>query len=915
MTEERKDLSELYERLGLPDNARCLIEEIRSSEPSRTVESGRNNVRGIYPSEKMGKTIQFESANNELARIKEYERDQQVLEYYDQPSVVKLEYAGSNGRRLGVLHTPDFFVIREDAAGWDECKKEEDLLVLAEQNPNRYCKDEAGQWRCPPGEAFAEPFGLYYRIRSSSDINWSYQRNLTFLEDYFKANTVAVSPEKTALVREMLESVPDITLTDLYARTQEIVTRDEIHFLIAREIIYVDLFRAALTEPDRVHVFADKEVAEAFGHTVAADSLTPADKLRYVDLAATTEIMWDGRVWTILNAGETMVGILGHENEFREIPLGAFEKLVKEGRITALAKQSDGISIHPEAKRRILAADQRTLAEANRRAKTVLMCLRGEEIPEHCSVPDRTMRSWVAEYRKAEQMYGIGYVGLLPKARPGNRRPKLPKASTELIDHFIEHDYETLKGKRKSEVYGAYRRVCKTKGVIAASYKTFCRAVKSRSRYIQTLKRQGKRAALVNKPFYWVLEPTTPRHGERPFEIVHIDHTQFDEELICSQTGRNLGRPWGSIMVDAYSRRFLAVHSTFDPPGNRSCMMVLRECVKRFGRLPQTVVVDGGKEFESIYFETMLARFECTKKTRPPAESRYGSVCERLFGTLNTRFIHNLEGNTQLMKNVRQVTGSINPKRRAIWTLETFHNRLQQFAYEVYDQIDHPALGATPREAFAVGMTRAGNRDHRLIEYSDDFKIFTLTSSKKGIARVLPGRGIKLNSLYYWSEAFRHPEVERKQVPVRIDPFDVGTAYAFVRGSWVKCHSEYHMIFHGRSEREIRLASEELRRRRTLHSRQFNLTASKIAEFIESVEAEEILLTQRLKDHENRIVLESYETPQPAHEIAQAEEEEVHRANVKDGNSPKSKRRAKRIKTRFRKPVDDNTSVESYGSF
>ena len=50
------------------------------------------------------------------------------------------------------------------------------------------------------------------------------------------------------------------------------------------------------------------------------------------------------------------------------------------------------------------------------------------------------------------------------------------------------------------------------------------------------------------------------------------------------------------------------------------------------------------------------------QKTRPPAKSRFGSVIERMFGTTNTMFIHNLKGNTLIMKDVRQVTKSVNPK-------------------------------------------------------------------------------------------------------------------------------------------------------------------------------------------------------------------------------------------------------------
>jgi len=144
-------------------------------------------------------------------------------------------------------------------------------------------------------------------------------------------------------------------------------------------------------------------------------------------------------------------------------------------------------------------------------------------------------------------------------------------------------------------------------------------------------------------------------------------------------------------------------------------MMVLRECVRRHGRFPQNLVVDGGKEFESVYFDTLLARFECIKKTRPPAKARFGSVCERLFGTSNTRFIHNLAGNTQIMKNIRHVTKNVDPKRHAEWTLAELYGCLCQWTYEIYDTISHPALGQSPREAFAAGLARSGARPHRAV--------------------------------------------------------------------------------------------------------------------------------------------------------------------------------------------------------
>jgi hypothetical protein len=60
------------------------------------------------------------------------------------------------------------------------------------------------------------------------------------------------------------------------------------------------------------------------------------------------------------------------------------------------------------------------------------------------------------------------------------------------------------------------------------------------------------------------------------------------------------------------------------------------------------------------------------------------------------------------------------------------------------------------------------------------------------------------------------------------------------------------MVFQGRSEKEIMLASKELRRRRLLHSRErFTLTARKLADFLDSAEAEEKCLLQRLRDRES----------------------------------------------------------------
>lgn len=784
------DVLAWYERTGLSKESRTAIDHIRTSDPARRVGGGRRNVSGRYPSRKMGCMIQFESHRVELAAVYELEHDPDVLEYFDQPPTIKLDYESSDGRPIGVLHTADYFVIRRDSAGWEECKTEDDLTQLSRKNPNRYRLD-GPRWICPPGESYATALGLYYRVRSSRDIDWVFQRNIQFLDDYLRVE-ISVPDKVRELALAYVGAAPAISLEQLFDATGATISRDDIYSMIASGALYVDLHAAPLSEPCMIHVSTSKAAA-----------LQAPDATRSI-------------------------------------------AMISRSPAPAIASSPTCV------RKRLASANELELRMANERLPHVLAFLRGVAAPTGASIPRRTLRRWVAAYRAAESELGSGYLGLLPCSPRGNVTPKLPTESRALMEEFITTDYENAKQKTMYASWIALKLACEERGILTPSFKTFCRAVRLRPGFEQTLKRQGHRAAYALEDFYWDLEPKTPRHGDRPFEIAHIDHTELDVETVCSRTGRVLGRPWLTLLSDAFSRRILALYLTFDPPSYRSCMMVLRECVRRHARLPQIIVVDGGKDFQSVYFETLLARYECMKKTRPAAKPRFGSVCERLFQTANTRFVHNLRGNTQITRLARQVTPSVNPKGQAVWPFEELHRRLTEYAHEVYDTLRHPALGQSPRDAYDDAIVRTGQRPHRLIAYDRDFLVHTLPTTPKGTAKVAPARGIKIHHLYYWSDAFRATDVEKRRVSVRYDPFDAGVAYAFVNKEWTECHSEYFSVFHGRSEREIMLASQELRKLAQHQSREFTVTSRKLAEFLQSVQAEEILLEQRLNDQETR---------------------------------------------------------------
>lgn len=834
-----------FQRLSTPEPTRTTIDQVRSCGPSRRVGGGRSNVSGRYPSKKMGVTIQFESHWVELAGIYEMEHDVGVLEFFDQPPPIKLEYESATGRRVGVLHTPDFFVIRETEAGWEEWKTEEDLQRLSERNPNRYCAGEDGHWCCPPGTVHAGQLGLYYRVRSSAEIDRVFQRNIRFLEDYLRGSHEIAPARREAAVAHV-SAAPGLILDDLLRLTGDAIPADDIFALIAADVLYVDLCAAPLAEPAIVKVFPSREAASRAG-SGGQNIPFAAGGLR-----CGSQMTWDGRIWGVVNLGETAVSLLSGDQGLTELPIAAFEALLRENRLQAVGAEPEAAAADSTVRDRLSRASEADLQAATHRSRLISSYLSTGVLPANEVVPARTFFRWLRRYRNAEATCGSGFLGLLPQSGSrGNHSAKLPESSRRLLQEYIEGDYETLKQRTRYASWIRLKLACETQGAPAPSYKTFCLAVRDRSTFDQTLKRKGRRASYQVATFYWNLDLKTPRHGDRPFEIAHVDHTELDVECIGG-AGHLLGRPWMTLLTDAFSRRTLAFYVTFDPPSYRSCMMVLRECIHRLGRFPQILVVDGGREFESTYFETLLARYECTKKTRPSAEPRFGSTCERLFGVANTQFIHNLKGNTQITRNVRQVTKAVDPKGQATWPLAELHKRLTEYLYEIHDTLSHPALGRCPREAFQIGLARGGARLHRMVAYNNEFLMLTLPTTARGTAKVMLSRGVKINHVHYWCEAFR--QIEGETVPVRYDPFDAGTAYAFVRKQWLQCYSECFTTLKGRSEREMMLATTELLRRHRSHAASFNVTARRLAEFLESVEGEELVLTQRLRDRESRSI-------------------------------------------------------------
>lgn len=365
------------------------------------------------------------------------------------------------------------------------------------------------------------------------------------------------------------------------------------------------------------------------------------------------------------------------------------------------------------------------------------------------------------------------------------------------------------------------------------------------------LTQAGAKMANQVKEFVSYLAFDTPPHGERPWERGHLDHTQLDDFLVDSETGLVIGRPWLTLLIDAYSRRILAFYLTFDEPSYRSTMMVLRLCVKRWGRLPDELVVDDGAEFNSAYFERLLTHYSVEKLTRR-GDPRVGGLLERFFGSLNTRLLHALRGQTRPTKNVRGMSREVDPRLRAVWTLATIYPVLDEFLFEVYDTFVHPAFGASPRQVYEARMAVTGERANALVADDEVFFFMTLPTTAKGYAKVSYERGVKIGHHHYKGPELRFPGVAGTSIEVRYDPMDLRHAYGHVRGRWVELYCPSLRRFPPVGEREVAAISAELAERPRKAARAQEVNGERLAEFLSKTKAKEPVLLQRRRDAELR---------------------------------------------------------------
>ena len=315
-------------------------------------------------------------------------------------------------------------------------------------------------------------------------------------------------------------------------------------------------------------------------------------------------------------------------------------------------------------------------------------------------------------YRLIAQYRQHPVTGSLVITKPGPRKgTRLLSGDVEQrIEDAIDRIFKTRECPSVEKLRREIRADCRAAGLQPPSRKAIQARLSARSlRELVTARKGAEAARQAFAPVRPGLRPSCP------LEIVQIDHTKVDIQLVDDLSRAVVGRPWLTVVLDVFSRSVMGFYLSFDAPSASGVALAISQAVLAksdwlsergldfawpMQGVPHAIHLDNGKEFHSKALKRGCQQHGMCIDYRPPATPRFGGHIERLMGTLMTR-VHALPGTT--FSNV-VARGDYSAERKAILTLREFERILALEILGPYHNEVHAALGTTPAAAWAAGV-------------------------------------------------------------------------------------------------------------------------------------------------------------------------------------------------------------------
>ncbi len=407
----------------------------------------------------------------------------------------------------------------------------------------------------------------------------------------------------------------------------------------------------------------------------------------------------------------------------------------------------------------------------------------------------RSVGRWRKKIREGSARGENEFEAVRPKTeRCGNRTPRLHQTVLDFLDEFIRDYFAKPTRLSIYKAHKIYKQLAKEKHphyppVSRPALEKFIRKKDPKKIGSGRGGRRAANAAAEPSPV-----PSRQLLAARPFELGTMDHYYAD--VVCVLAASNgvvyKVRPWISVLVDVNSGNVLAVWISFRAPSSRACAMVLRQCVRKHGRLSEEIIVDRGPDFESVYFTALLAHCGVGPGHRPAEHPRYGSEAERFFLAFKTQWLNMRPGNLANYKEARAVSRTHSPYNTAELTIEDLLSELLAFC-DWYNASKVSLQLRSPAEQLAWGV-RTFSCSGRIVAYDQRFIVASAVDVSD--YTVDPTRGIHIGELRYWDPALTKLTAKKHVEEVRMEPEDPNRIYALIEHKWVTCLTPAARKFH-----------------------------------------------------------------------------------------------------------------------
>jgi putative transposase len=311
----------------------------------------------------------------------------------------------------------------------------------------------------------------------------------------------------------------------------------------------------------------------------------------------------------------------------------------------------------------------------------------------------RSVQRWVSNYIDA----GHSIRGLVSgNANKGNRKAKVDLLAEPYIHSAIEH-FKQLERPTIANSYDHLQTLINFDNIkiedVAKKLK-----VMTQTAFIKRLEKEAPKQLMIarlgkeeaNKHFK---TSKLPQEITLILQRVESDHTQLDLFLVDEQENFILGRPYVTALLDYKSKSILGFYIGFEKPSYLSIARALRHAILPksyvkelypgvkndygcYGR-PRVLVVDRGKDFESIALTDACLDLNIRIQRNPGKHPWYKGSIESYFKSLNNDLLNDMQG--KVFPDIVD-SNAYKPQKHAVITMSLFLNFFHIWLIDIYHQ-------------------------------------------------------------------------------------------------------------------------------------------------------------------------------------------------------------------------------------